>query len=399
MDVRSSHSLQKEGKTVQGERLPSVRLPLEDETIRKHLGPLQHLAGTWEGEGFNLIARPDFEGNSNLYLQLNQTRETTRFDIITSSIPNRGFGQNDIDLYGLTYLQRISERFTGGALHIEPGLWVTQPATTYPSESAPHGAHLVFRQGSIPHGSSLLAQGIAQNLSGPPTLKTPSAEYAFSEFPSFNSTPFLTLPTAPPILHAAGSAESLSPAAPPGLTQYDLTVPDSATNPRTPFGTNPPLPPLPAQINGVPMQEVVNDPITLLQAVIRQQLSDGYCFEGTVLNIATQASITFFANPNSSPGDPTVAVNPTNGAGGIENILFLEGGDPVGPKGANADAALVYATFWIEKVTHPTQPSFMQLQYAQMVILNFQRLTALPVTKNVGWPHVSVATLRKTFFH
>ncbi len=261
------------------------------------------------------------------------------------------------------------------------------------------GAHLVFRQGSIPHGSSLLAQGIAQNFSGPPTLKTPSAEYAFSEFPSFNSTPFLTLPTAPPILHAAGSAESLSPAAPPGLTQYDLTVPDSATNPRTPFGTNPPLPPLPAQINGVPMQEVVNDPITLLQAVIRQQLSDGYCFEGTVLNIATQASITFFANPNSSPGDPTVAVNPTNGAGGIENILFLEGGDPVGPKGANADAALVYATFWIEKVTHPTHPSFMQLQYAQMVILNFQRLTALPVTKNVGWPHVSVATLRKTFFN
>jgi hypothetical protein len=45
------------------------------------------------------------------------------------------------------------------------------------------------------------------------------------------------------------------------------------------------------------------------------------------------------------------------------------------------------------------QPSFVQLQYAQMVILNFQRLTALPVTTNVGWPHVSVATLRKTFFN
>ena len=159
MNVRSSHSLQKESKTMHGERLPSVRLPLEHETIRKHLGPLQHLAGTWEGEGFNLIARPDFEGNSNLYLQLNQTRETTRFDIITSSIPNRGFGQNDIDLYGLTYLQKISERFTGGALHIEPGIWVTQPATRYPSESAPPGAHLVFRQGSIPHGSSCGAPG------------------------------------------------------------------------------------------------------------------------------------------------------------------------------------------------------------------------------------------------
>ena len=156
-----------------GERVPSVRLPLEDETIRKDLGPLKHLAGTWQGEGFNLIARPDFAGNSNLYLQLNQTRETTRFDIISSSIPNRGFGQDDIDLYGLTYLQKISERFTGGALHIEPGVCVTQPATSYPSESAPPGAHLVFRQGSIPHGSSLLAQGIAQHFSGPLRSKPP----------------------------------------------------------------------------------------------------------------------------------------------------------------------------------------------------------------------------------
>jgi hypothetical protein len=378
--------------------VPSVRLPLDHETIRKDLGLLQHLAGTWEGKGFNLIARPDFEGNANLYLQLNQTRETTRFEIITSAIPNRGFGQDDIELFGLTYLQKISERFTGGALHIEPGLWVTQPATTYPPETAPPGAQIVFRQGSIPHGSSLLAQGIAQPFSGPPTLKTASAEYAFSEFPSFNSTPFATLPTAPPIINAAGSSETLSAVAPPGLTQYDLTVPDSATNPRTPFGTNPPLPPLPAHINGVPMQHVVNDPITLLQAVITQQVSDGYGFEGTVLNIATQASITFFANPNSKAGDPTVVVKPTNGAGGVENILFLEGGDPVGAKGPNADAALVYATFWIEKVTHPTHASFMQLQYAQMVILNFQRLTALPKTTNVGWPHVSIATLRKAFF-
>jgi hypothetical protein len=381
-----------------GERVPSVRLPLDPETIRKDLGLLHHLAGTWEGEGFNLIARPDLEGNANLYLQLNQTRETTRFDVITSAIPNRGFGQDDIELFGLTYLQKISEPFTGGALHIEPGVWVTQPATTYPPETAPPGAQLVFRQGSIPHGSSLLAQGIAQPFSGPPTLKTASAEYAFSEFPSFNSTPFATLPTAPPILHAAGSSETLSPAAPPGLTQYDLSVPDSATNPRTPFGTNPPLPPLPTHINGVPMQHVVNDPVTLLQAVIREQVSDGYCFEGTVLNIATQASIKFFANPNSKAGDPTVVVNPTNGAGGIENILFLEGGDPVGPKGPNADAALVYATFWIEKITHPKHRGFMQLQYAQMVILNFQRLTALPKTVNVGWPHVSIATLRKAFF-
>jgi hypothetical protein len=50
-------------------------------------------------------------------------------------------------------------------------------------------------------------------------------------------------------------------------------------------------------------------------------------------------------------------VNVTNGAGGIENIIFLEGGDPVGAKGPNADTALVYATFWIGESDAPAPPS------------------------------------------
>ena len=41
---------------------------------------------------------------------------------------------------------------------------------------------------------------------------------------------------------------------------------------------------------------------------------------------------------------------------------------------------------------------FMQLQYAQMVILEFEISAALPkVNANIGWPHISVATLRKSF--
>jgi hypothetical protein len=68
----------------------------------------------------------------------------------------------------------------------------------------------------------------------------------------------------------------------------------------------------------------------------------------------------------------------------------------------NAETALVYATFWIEKVTHTsTGHSFMQLQYAQMVALDFPIFHLLngkpPVYVNLGWPHISVATLRKSF--
>jgi hypothetical protein len=38
----------------------------------------------------------------------------------------------------------------------------------------------------------------------------------------------------------------------------------------------------------------------------------------------------------------------------------------------------------------------MQLQYAQMTILNFGIL-GVPAAPILGWPHISVATLRKSF--
>jgi len=256
--------------------------------------------------------------------------------------------------------------------------------------------------GNIPHGNSMLAQGIAEPFSGTPVISpgaTPvsGGSPAFSLFPSFNSTPFGAAPS--PTINAAGSSEKLTAPAlvPPAVpfAEYDLTVPESLTNPRTPLGNTPAIP-LPANIDGVGMQDLINDPIKLLQQHITQQVKDGFTFDGTVLNIATQAKISFFQTPNSPTGS-TVPVSPTNGAGGIENILFLEGGEPVGAQGPNADTALVYATFWIERVQHKDLPPFMQLQYAQMVILDFPIFTLLPKVVTLGWPHISVAILRKIF--
>ena len=369
--------------------VPEIRIAPDATTVLQELGLLAELAGSWEGDGFNLIARPDFKQKTNLFLQLNDTHEQLKVDPIGSPIPNRGFGQKDIRLFGLTYLQKISDRTSGSALHIEPGIWIKQPDTTYPPEAAPAGQDLIARMGTIPHGNSLLAQGTAAKFTGDPVLTIPNAQYNGSVFPSFNSTPFpVPPPPALPTLNAAGSSEALSaptPPGPPGFTQYDLSIPASPTNTRTN--------PVPEGVT----QDVLNDPILLLQQVITKQKADGHSFSGVVLNISTQAKINFFKNKNSKPTDPINTVAVPNGAGGIENILFLEGGDPVGAVGANAETALVYATFWIEKVTHPAKPAFMQLQYAQMVILNFQILAALPKTANIGWPHISVATLKKSF--
>ena len=129
----------------------------------------------------------------------------------------------------------------------------------------------------------------------------------------------------------------------------------------------------------------------MLQQTVQQQIAEGYEFEGTVLNIATVSSIEFNTQPivlPAQPTSPTVTVNLAQAGGGAENLSFLQ---------ANADTALVYATFWIEKLRHPDQPQpVMQLQYAQMVLLNFPAIT-IPAIPNFSWPHVSVATLRKSF--
>ncbi|MGA2075117.1 MAG: hypothetical protein ABSH52_16625, partial [Terriglobia bacterium] len=87
------------------------------------LGPLRDLPGFWQGTGFSLIARPNFSGgNKNgIFLELNLLGETLEFTAIGSPVFNRGSLQDDIAIYGLTYLHRVIDLTTGGALHIEPG--------------------------------------------------------------------------------------------------------------------------------------------------------------------------------------------------------------------------------------------------------------------------------------
>jgi hypothetical protein len=84
------------------------------------------------------------------------------------------------------------------------------------------------------------------------------------------------------------------------------------------------------------------------------------------------------------PAPVDILQNVQSAGGGIENIPFLQ---------TNADAATMFATFWIEEISAPTK--FLQLQYVQTVFLNFPALGGSG--SNLSWPHVSVATLQKTF--
>jgi hypothetical protein len=78
----------------------------------------------------------------------------------------------------------------------------------------------------------------------------------------------------------------------------------------------------------------------------------------------------------------TIGLNPPSSGGGTSNIAFLQGS----AGGANAQAAQMDATFWIEEFVDEDGDTKFQLQYSQRVLLNFNTLS---------WPHASVATLSR----
>jgi len=152
-----------------------MRLSPEAEALKSApnpLGPLADLPGTWQGHGFNTIWRPHQVGlpgdpaNQDRFLELNLTEETLEFTRIPGAIPNRGLLQPDINLFGVTYLQQITDRIVKAGIHAEPGVWASVPVTADPKE-----ATSVVRMGSIPHGTTINAQGTALTVAGGPDIK------------------------------------------------------------------------------------------------------------------------------------------------------------------------------------------------------------------------------------
>jgi hypothetical protein len=154
------------------------------------LGPLADLRGVWKEHGFNQIWRP-FHGSQDRFLELNETNETLQIEEIPGDIPNRGLLQADINLHGLRYLQQIQDANVLGpngepaGIHIEPGIWLTVPATTNPQD-----ASTVARLANIPHGTSMVAQGSAlPSINNAPTIP-PVSIVPFTIAPPQTPIPF-----------------------------------------------------------------------------------------------------------------------------------------------------------------------------------------------------------------
>ncbi len=276
----------------------------------------------WVGTGFNNIWRP-FHNPSNSgddhFLELDITLETLQFFDNVGGVPNRGLLQPDIQFPGITYLQQISDANVKGpdgkpaGLHVEPGIWLAVPSTSNPQEPA-----TVVRMGSIPHGTTILAQGTSETIDGAPTI------------PNNNITPFLI-----------GQPDKLITFPTSNLS---IPAPDRRSSGE--------------QLNGITQEMVDNPNLVLQQALYGQVIKSTVIF-----NVST------------------IATSPIVG-GGAANIAFLLGTKD----GPNADVANVSFTLWIETVQGENgQADFLQLQYTQVVMLNFNTLS---------WPHVTVGTLR-----
>jgi hypothetical protein len=310
---------------------------------KKDFGLLAKLPGRWVGQGFNLIGRPNLQGNPRsptnpaFFLELNATQETLEFTAIGGDIPNRGTIEPTAELHAIHYLQSVTDIVAMTSIHKEPGLWVHVPANK-------EGGETYVRHAVIPHGDALLAQSTFftdpnKPVHGPPDIK------------SVNSFPFRIADPIPGL-----NADPANPLGAPYTDPY--------TNPiEGPNGNAFPGNALPSNPDGTKLDaaKTIKDPTEVLRAQIADQ------------NISSTDVIVISTTPPPS---------------GILNIPFVV---------SNANAVQMDAIFWIETVDRdpyvnpnpspePSKSQFFQLQYVQRVILDFD---------NIHWPHVSVATLIK----
>ena len=274
------------------------------------LGGLAGLAGTFTGNGFNTIFRPQNPATptplpipvptSDNVLELNLTSETLSFSSGLGSVPNRGSIQGDIFLNGVPYVQSINDVTNPGqstGIHFEPGIWLIVPETTAPNEGV-----TVARMASIPHGTTIEAQGIAVTSAGPPNIR------------AVDITP-TKISDGTKVTFASQTAEN----------QQTARIPQDLA---------------PFMLHGTITQALLDDPNSLLRAQMAGQ---------TILSTTTLIVKT---DPTTPPTAPLFG-------GGTDNIAFLQGNSA----GPNAQAASVEAIFWIETVKEANGATKHLLQY------------------------------------
>ncbi|SEP29577.1 hypothetical protein SAMN05216228_10732 [Rhizobium tibeticum] len=158
--------------------------------------------------------------------------ETIEFTPIGSPVFNRGSAQEDVTIFGVTYLHRVTDGVNGGALHIEPGMWLRIPATT-----APKADESIARLGAIPHGNFFCTVGFVQD----------AVFDKVPEIPSANTIPF------------AFGGQPPAPGSKNPFCEYDLSIPSE-------FRTSP--------ISAGITQAMIDDPNQALRDALNHQVNE-----------------------------------------------------------------------------------------------------------------------------
>ncbi len=265
--------------------------------------PLEPLIGRWVGAGFNAIWRPlqTSLGDGDHTLMVNFTKETLTVTRVPGLIPNRGFLQADIGMIGVTYMDQVSDT-DGNALHFEPGIWAVAPQTTDPSVNP-----TVVRMATIPHGTSIIAQGTASTSPGPPIEAELLGTTSLS--PTSGGSPI-----AEPEMQIGTDVPTRSP----------TTLPPTIT------------------------QEMMDNPNTILVNQLGE-LPDGF-------SITSTTTLAVDIGDANAPG------------GGVSETAFLTG-TADGPNAHVADVNAIFWIETV--VDGNGLPAFLQLQYTQTVVLEF----------------------------
>jgi hypothetical protein len=374
--------------------------------------PLEQFQGAYAGNGFNMIfrpqpAQPDADnkmptpvgpgaGRPDNILELNLTLEQISFGASIGDIPNRGLGkQPDIHLSGVPYLQTVQDvtnpdtgkgdNMVKTDIHFEPGVWLNVPAAKFHN-----GKTSVVRMASIPHGTTVNAQGFVEPRNNKTVLGGAAGRPSFD---ILDATPF-DIKTKDKVTGVFGSMNADN--------QRAFRIPQNLEK----FGD---------KGTGKITTAIIKNPNLVLQKAI----------EGLEIT----ETITF--EVRTGPGPPTAQLN----GGGTANISFLAGEQnpittaaPTASDQPIAHAATMTSKYWIERVMYkvnipanlppkttvqlrPTMPPNstaptpvfsittpaggnltlreitvpgIQIQSSQTVLLNFATLS---------WPHVSVSTL------
>jgi hypothetical protein len=288
------------------------------------LGLLHNLPGHWTGKGFNMIARPARQG-----VATNPTffleLNGTHETLEFTTIGGDIPNRGEIEPNALLH----GMHYLQTVADCEDNSFIHKEPGLWihvPKTAESPTTDTYVRHATIPHGNSLAAQStFFGTFPKGPDIK-PVDSFPFPQkdpIPDINDITHATIP-------------STSKYVEPYLTT--LLPPDCMPK-------------------GLDAKKTIKDPTEVLRAQIIGQT----IVETVVIQISTTALQ----------------------GGGIVNIPFLT---------KNANVAQMDAIFWIEKVINPTKkPSdpnveYMQLQYVQRVILDFD---------NIHWPHFSVATLVK----